>query len=90
MHLNGIEINQKVSIKNNLLVIWRCQASYIEGGVVFGRSYVRYTAEGYEGGHISFVKDDLVNTNWAQICYNNGACNKNRKFLKYKFNNKNI
>jgi hypothetical protein len=67
MHLNGIEINQQVSKKNNILVVWSCQASYILGGDVFGRNYVRYTAEGYEGGHISLVKDDLVNTNWAQI-----------------------
>jgi len=40
----------------------------MQGGVVFGRNYVRYTAEVYKRGHISFVKDDLVNTNWAQIC----------------------
>jgi hypothetical protein len=66
--MNGIEINQQVSKKNNLLVVWSCQASYIQGSVVFGRNYVRYTAEGYEGGHISFVKEDLVNTKWAQIC----------------------
>jgi hypothetical protein len=68
MHLNDIEINQQVSKKNNLLVVWSCQASYIQGGVVFGRNYVRYAAEGYERGHISFVKDDLVKTYWAQIC----------------------
>ena len=49
MHLNGIEINQQVSKKINFLVVRSCQASYIQGSVVFGRNYVRYTAEGYEG-----------------------------------------
>jgi len=46
MHMNGIEINHQVSKKNNLLVVWSCQASHIQGSVVFGRNYVRYTAEG--------------------------------------------
>jgi hypothetical protein len=50
-----------------LLVVWGCQASYIQGDP-FGRNYVRYTAEDYEAGRSFFVKDDFVDTNWAQIC----------------------
>ena len=58
MHLNGIEIKQ-VSKKNNSLVVWNCQASYIRGGVVFERNYVRYTAEGYEGGTPHLFRTNL-------------------------------